>query len=207
MPFDGQPGTAARSASRMGPCPALPECLREWPARRQRRYASPATALMGETPVTTWPGDDIAAGKVGRGHIRASHADREQVIGVLKTAFVQGMLAKDEFDQRVGQAFASRTYAELAALTANLPAGLTPANPPQPAKAPGEPRMPRAGVVAAVATMVYGAVWLMALLLPQNSEGEPQGGLALVVLTGFCYLLLLLAAGTPILADWLNKRW
>jgi hypothetical protein len=39
----------------------------------------------------------------GRGDLRASHADREQVIGTLKTAFVQGMLAKDEFDQRVGQ--------------------------------------------------------------------------------------------------------
>ena len=33
---------------------------------------------------------------------------------------MQGMLAKDEFDQRVGQAFASRTHAELAVLTADL---------------------------------------------------------------------------------------
>ena len=55
--------------------------------------------------------------------------------------------------------------------------------------------------------MVYSAVWLVVFLLPKNSEGEPQGGLALVVLASFCYLLLLLAAGTPILADWLNKRW
>jgi hypothetical protein len=31
------------------------------------------------------------------------------VIGILKAAFVQGMLAKYEFDLRVGQAFASRT--------------------------------------------------------------------------------------------------
>ncbi len=35
--------------------------------------------------------------------MRASHADREQVIGLLKTAFVQGRLAKDEFDLRVGR--------------------------------------------------------------------------------------------------------
>ncbi len=69
------------------------------------------------------PGDEIAAAEGrGRGELRASHADREQVIGTLKAAFVQGMLAKDEFDQRVGQAFASRTYAELAALTADIPA-------------------------------------------------------------------------------------
>jgi hypothetical protein len=32
-------------------------------------------------------------------------ADREQVIGTLKAAFVQGLLDKDEFDLRVGQAF------------------------------------------------------------------------------------------------------
>jgi len=49
----------------------------------------------------------------GHGHLRASHADREQVIGTLKAAFVQGMLAKDEFGARTGQALAARTYAEL----------------------------------------------------------------------------------------------
>jgi hypothetical protein len=48
------------------------------------------------------PGHEMAAGG-GRGHLRASHADREQVIGTLKAAFVAGMLAKDEFDARVGR--------------------------------------------------------------------------------------------------------
>jgi hypothetical protein len=82
------------------------------------------------------PGDEIAAGAGGRGHLRASNADREQVIGTLKAAFVQGMLAKDEFDLRVGQTLASRTYAELTAVTADLPAGLTAAQPPRtPARA------------------------------------------------------------------------
>ena len=75
------------------------------------------------------PGDELGA--AGRGHLRASHADREQVIGTLKTAFVQGMLAKDEFDLRVGQTLASRTYADLAAVTADLPAGLAAAPPPR----------------------------------------------------------------------------
>ena len=65
--------------------------------------------------------DPMAA--AGRDHIRASHADREHVIDTLKAAFVQGRLTKDEFDQRVGQAFDSKTYAELAALSADLPAG------------------------------------------------------------------------------------
>ena len=64
-----------------------------------------------------------------------SHAEREQLVGTLKDAFVRIMLAKDEFDLRVGHAFASRTYVELAAVTADLPAGLAAARPPGPARA------------------------------------------------------------------------
>jgi hypothetical protein len=79
--------------------------------------------------VTAKPGDDMAAVAAGRGRLRASHADREHVVDVLKAAFVQGLLTKDEFDMRVGQTFASRTYAELAALTADIPAGLMGAQP------------------------------------------------------------------------------
>ena len=68
--------------------------------------------------------------------LRASHADREQVVGVLKAAFVQGRLAKDEFDLRIGRVFASRTYADLNALTEDLPAGLTAATPAELARDP-----------------------------------------------------------------------
>lgn len=71
------------------------------------------------------PGDEKGAGTAGRGRLRASHADREQVIGTLKTAFVQGRLTQEEFDARVGQVYASRTYAELAEVTADIPTGLT----------------------------------------------------------------------------------
>jgi Domain of unknown function (DUF1707) len=61
----------------------------------------------------------------GRGHLRASDADREQAIDLLKAAFVQGRLARDEFEARVGQAFGARTHAELAAVAAGLPARMT----------------------------------------------------------------------------------
>jgi len=67
------------------------------------------------------PRDEVAAEAAGRGRLRASHADREQVIGTLKTAFVQGRLTQEEFDARVGQVYASRTYAELAEVTTDLP--------------------------------------------------------------------------------------
>ena len=80
-------------------------------------------------------GDEKAASAVGRGHLRASHADREQVIGTLKAAFIEGRLTKGELDVRVGQALASRTYGELAALTADLPPGPAAAPPRKPARA------------------------------------------------------------------------
>jgi len=64
--------------------------------------------------------------------LRASRADRERVIDLLKAAFVQGRLDRDEFDARIGQAVASRTYGELAAVTADIPAELTRALPRRP---------------------------------------------------------------------------
>jgi hypothetical protein len=75
-------------------------------------------------------GDGLAGGAASRGRLRASDADREQVIDVLKAAFTQGRLAKDEFDRRVAQALASRTYADLDALTTDLPAGPAAVQPP-----------------------------------------------------------------------------
>jgi Domain of unknown function (DUF1707) len=80
-----------------------------------------------EVPVMDGPDQDTA---VGRGHLRAARADRERVIEVLKTAFVQDRLDLDEFGTRVGQALAARTYAELASLTADLPVGPAAASPP-----------------------------------------------------------------------------
>lgn len=127
-----------------------------------------------------------------RGHLRASHADREQVIGSLKAAFVQGRLAKDEFDLRVGQALASRTYAELAVLTADLPAGLTTAEPSKPARAPGERSiLRRPGLLMTAETVLYAAMWPLAAVLPTNSEGDPVDGVSLLGPATIFYLLLL----------------
>ncbi len=69
-------------------------------------------------------GDELASATPGRGQLRTSHADREQATGVLKVAFVEGRLTEDEFNARLGQVYASRTYAELAEVTADIP-GLT----------------------------------------------------------------------------------
>jgi hypothetical protein len=78
--------------------------------------------------VITGPEDRAAA---DRSHIRAAHADREHVIDLVKAAFVQGRLTKDELDARTGQALIARTYAELGALTADIPAGPPAVRPPR----------------------------------------------------------------------------
>ena len=93
--------------------------------------------------------------------MRASHADREQVIDMLKAAFVQGRLAKDEFDLRVGRVLASRTYADLGAVTADIPAGPVRAHAPNPTRKPASMPMPTA-VRGAVGLMCAGAVLTLA---------------------------------------------
>jgi hypothetical protein len=143
----------------------------------------------------------------GRGDLRASHADREQVIGILKAAFVQGMLAKDEFDLRVGQALASRTFAELTALTADIPAGVGAARPPQPARAQRKGRRLRPGLVLAVVTVVYAGVWPAAVAFPDSgADHDSQAGIALVVMSTFCYMLLVLVLGVVMIDSWQVKR-
>jgi Domain of unknown function (DUF1707) len=156
--------------------------------------------------VTIQPGDDTAAGTGDRGHLRASHADREQVIGTLKAAFVAGMLGKAEFDARVSQAFAARTYADLAAVTADLPAGLTAAQLPQPARAQGELRP---GPWIAGATTLYAGVQAFVFLphWPPNSEGDPRQGLVLLFfLSTVGYLFALLIGVVNVVARWREKR-
>lgn len=75
---------------------------------------------------------------------RASHADRDEVVEQLRVAAGDGRLTMAELDERVDAAFAARTYAELASLTADLPdqrSGATPAVRPGavPARVSGQP--------------------------------------------------------------------
>ena len=65
------------------------------------------------------------------GHLRASDADRERVIDILKASFVQGRLSKNELARRVGQALESKTYADLVSATARIPATPATTAPPR----------------------------------------------------------------------------
>jgi hypothetical protein len=65
------------------------------------------------------PGDSDPPG--GAPELRASDADRDRVADVLRQAAGEGRLTFDELDERLGAAFAARTYAELESITADLP--------------------------------------------------------------------------------------
>jgi Domain of unknown function (DUF1707) len=118
-----------------------------------------------EVPVMASPGGETAAGAQRHARLRASAADREQAIEVLKAAFVQDRITKDELDQRIGKVLASRTYDDLDVLTADIPAGLIRARPAQPARRPDEGKMPirRASTVVAGTGFVLTETALAAL--------------------------------------------
>ena len=71
-----------------------------------------------------WPqGSRYLPGLPSYGHMRASDADRDRTIEVLKAGFAEGRLTREEFAERQDRALVARTYRELAPLTADLPAG------------------------------------------------------------------------------------
>jgi hypothetical protein len=117
---------------------------------------------------------------MGRGRLRASDADREQVIDALKTAFVRGSLTRDQLDVRAGQALASRTYAELAAVSDGIPAMRTGAGAP-PASPVGGARKPAGKKVAA---------WAACVVIPAG-----LGAAFLTYYGGFVVLFLLAFTG------------
>jgi Domain of unknown function (DUF1707) len=125
--------------------------------------------------------------------LRAAHVDRERVIDLLKAAFVQGRLARDEFDARVGQALTSRTDAELVAVTADLPAELIEALPRQPAvrvrrRVPMNTAVTGGACVAAVAN---------AGMLAALATGSP---VAIVLVAVITVIGVILAIGAMIVA-------
>jgi hypothetical protein len=127
--------------------------------------------------VTTGPGERGAAGAMSRGRLRASDADREQVIDTLKAAFVQGWLTRDQLGVRAGQALVSRTYAELAAVTDGIPPTLI--------GVVGSPALPVGRVRKPVSKKV--AAWAACVIIPAVL------GAAFVTYYGGFFVLFLLA--------------
>lgn len=93
-----------------------------------------------------------------RAGMRVSDAERHQVADLLRDAAAEGRLDWEELEQRLDQAFAARTYADLAPLTADLPSARTPA-------------LPAAGALPATAATPA---------LPAGGSGEVQRAFAVM---------------------------
>lgn len=91
----------------------------------------------------------VVGNKTPRSQLRAADTDREHVAEQLRSAHTEGRLDLTEYDERVQQAWAARTYGELRALTADLPQ----------ARAAGT-GVPRRINGLAVASLVLGTVWM-----------------------------------------------
>jgi Domain of unknown function (DUF1707) len=130
----------------------------------------------------------------GRGRMRASDADREHVVGTLKAAYVHGLVTKDEFDARVSQTFASRTYAELALIAADIPAGLAAAPSLRPGPAQASPAAQANLTPGERAMMATGLLAALALVVALSAGGVVGGLLALAGLGSAFVSAFLLAA-------------
>jgi uncharacterized membrane protein len=145
------------------------------------------------------PGHGMLPG--GYGNMRASTADRERAIDVLKAAFAEGRLSQDECEQRAGQAFSARTYGEIAALTADLPAGplgtlvwQPPGHPLPPSSRPMNRLAVASLVIALMPVIPMVAIFTGLIAHGQIQErGERGAGLATagILIGGFVSLLFI----------------
>ena len=89
---------------------------------------------------------------------------------------MHGRLTRDELDARAGQAFAVRTYADLAALLADIPGAIQDAGdiPRPPAHAPRRP-LARATVKAGICLVIAAAaVWVASIAVPSGAGPYPD---------------------------------
>lgn len=148
-------------------------------------------------PMTAGPGNPMA-GMAGRGRLRASHADRNHVLSMLKAAYVQGRLTKDEFDERLSATLTARTFADLAGLTTDLPIGLTDV-PPAPPRPPSS--VPAAKIVLSAAAGLLAPAILATASLTGNAELY-----ALFILPTMITFVAWMVAGAVALDAWHGRH-
>jgi Domain of unknown function (DUF1707) len=143
------------------------------------------------------PGDRIAADGA-HGRPVASNADLEEAIELLKAAFVQGRLTKDEFGTRVERALASQTYAELTEVTADLPAGPMQAWPSR-QLARTRPRVSMNAALSAGAFVLLAAlVGMLAAIVSHSEIGVISAAVGIAIIG-------VLAFAAMIAASWLGR--
>jgi uncharacterized iron-regulated membrane protein len=106
------------------------------------------------------------------------------VVVLLQVAFAEGVLTKDEFGERIGGALTARTHADLAALTADIPAGAVAT--PQRAAGPASIRRPLdRRMVTGGWTLVTLAAMVTDAALTGNAAGPTAGLFYLLFIVAF----------------------
>jgi len=159
--------------------------------------------------MTMRPGYGVPAWRPagGEGYLRASTADRERVIDLLKAGFAEGRLTKDEYEVRVEQALAARTLGDLTMITADLP-GAHPAVPMWPPRPPGTNHLAIGSLVCGVSQVFVGPLaGVPAIILGHMARreirrtGEQGRGLATAGLAlGWVGVTLLVLVGLMVVA-------
>jgi hypothetical protein len=115
--FNGQPGPVPNGQPPYGPAAYGPPTYGPVPPY--------GPVVYGAVPYGPAPYGQPPFGQPGAVHpgMLTATADRERTMDVLKAAYGEGRITKEEFDLRAGRAMSARTYAQLAAVVADLPAG------------------------------------------------------------------------------------
>jgi hypothetical protein len=85
------------------------------------------------------------------GQMRAADADRDRAAEMLRSAAAEGRITFEELDERVSQVYAAKTFADLRAITSDLPGPAV--SPPVPAPRPTGPPDVTAGAVGPPASV------------------------------------------------------
>ncbi len=200
------PGYSTPDAPQLPPAgyPAAPPAGYQVPPTQAGYQAPPPAGYQAPPPPQVPPagyqvaptGYQIPPGyQVGMNPaMRAASTDRERAVDVLKAAFAEGRLTQDEYNDRMGRAYAARTYGELATLTADLPAGALPVwslQPYQPPPPPGTNSMAIASMVLGVAEFFTAGLTAIPAVIcghiarrqmretAQRGDGLATGGLVL----------------------------
>lgn len=159
--------------------------------------------------------------------LRASDQDREHVAERLRAAALEGRLTSDEFDERLGKAYAGRTYGELDELLADLPAQPLPVRRAAGAVTRGERHRPPA-LIGAAGGLILLLVALVAIAHggavgfghASSAAPGPQGGrvfahafggfvlarAAAAAFAGLCLVLVVVAVvGWMLMRPWSTR--
>ncbi|HEV2370897.1 MAG TPA: DUF1707 and DUF4190 domain-containing protein [Streptosporangiaceae bacterium] len=145
----------------------------------------------------------------GRAQTRASTTDRDRAVELLKKAYTDGRLGKDEYDARLEGALSAVTYADLDSVVADLPVPHHPmSGVPMAPPVPMAPAVPRTNSLA-TASFVLGLVGIVFGVLASipaivlgyiarrqiRRTGERGAGLALAgLILGWVWVGLLVLA-------------